>query len=93
MTDQSSTEDDGDVTVRINLYPEEGETKALRQLGFGLQPFVLLEAEPDDEGNVVLAVVGSLIDDLDELVATLEGFTEAVKEAVSQRAAQEGQDA
>lgn len=88
---ENSPEDETDVTVSINLYPEDGEVKALRQIGLGLQPLLLLEMEATDEG-VQLNVVGSLIDDLDELVETLEGFAEAVKAAVEQQRESEADD-
>jgi hypothetical protein len=77
-------------TVTIALYPEGGEEKALRQIGYGIQPFVLLEVEPEEEGDgVIFKVVGSLIESHEELLEVLEAFLDVTKDALEQhRAAQ-----
>lgn len=87
MTDQhtpEADEDEIDLAVNVTLYPEGGETKVLRTIGLGLQTFVLLEMEEGDtEGELVLKFSGSLLNDFDELLEFMEGYTDALRDAIA----------
>lgn len=79
------SDDDLGCTVNAVLYPEGGTEKAVRQLFFGVQPFVLLEASTDENGDVVLEFTGSLINDHEELLEFIKGYAEMLEDALAER--------
>lgn len=88
MTDTTPEPDDneGDLSVNIVLYPADAAEKAIRQLGYGLSPFVLIEPEVNGE-DVVIKFVGSHIDTTEELLETLETFVGTLRDVLEQQTA------
>lgn len=82
----TAPEDDNDnLSVGITLYPTDGEEAALRQIGLGLKPLVLIEGSETEDG-ILLEFTGSLVDSQEELVDMLENALEGLKLAVAQAA-------
>lgn len=82
---EATTQDDGDLTVSITLYPQDGPEKALRQVGYGITPFVLIEPEYDEETDTsTWKVVGSWVEDFTELAGFIEAALDAVKAGIEQ---------
>lgn len=51
------------LSVRLTIYPDDCDEKALRQVGFGIQPLMLIEPDVDEETeDVSFHVTLSLID-------------------------------
>lgn len=80
-------EDDSDQTVSITLYPSESIEKSVLTLGAGMKPFILVQPEYDDDTNTTTwKVIGSLVDDMNELVDFMEASLDVVKAAIEQNA-------
>lgn len=79
--------DDGGNTVSITLYPDDSSEKAIRQLGYGITPFVLIEPEYVEETDTSnWTIVGSWVEDMSELVDFMEAALDVVKAAIEQNA-------
>lgn len=83
-----TTQNDESLRVQIDLYPEDASEKAFRQIGYGMQPFILIEAvEIDDE--VALQFVGSQVNTTEELLENLEAFVDVLRSALEQAVEEE----
>lgn len=81
------TTDNGGNTVSITLYPDDAPEKALRQLGYGITPFVLIEPEYVEETDTSnWTIIGSWVEDMAELVDFMEAALDVVKVAIEQNA-------
>lgn len=75
------------VGLTVALYPEDGEEVAMRTIGLGLQPLILIEAEENEDGRLDFTVTASLLDSIGS-VRDLVQFADALL-GEAQRQAQE----
>lgn len=93
MTDQNTPIEEEGARVTSHLYPEDSPQKALRQIGLGIQPLILLEVDFDEETNdYVYEITSSLLDSQAEVLDMLEVFVMVLKGALEQERESEEAD-
>lgn len=92
MTEQN-TEEDVDINVVVELFPESSRRKVLRQIGLGISPAVILEVEMEEDESLVFKITGSLVEDTKELLDLIEGFRDCLKQAIDEGLETETDDA
>lgn len=75
---------DEDLRVEVTLWPDDAPEKALRQIALGINPFILLEIDFDDDDTVVYKINGSMLESNAELLESLESFTDVLRAAIGQ---------